>query len=239
MALTGRQGLLAGAGLDRGGRRRSPSARLTVCSTRKPATWTRPTRPTPSTRTAGRPRRRRGALRSPRSPWSSLPARIPQDPRPQPQGARVASSRLGGLLVGDERRVHEGDASLAPLVARQVVAGAGPGGPGETLEPPTGICGQLSASRLSSDQQSCGPADEPALPGVVCGSRLARAPNVVGTSSSRLGVAAGTSALMPLRSGSPREYQSPAHALNGKKYHDHWLHNLQISASMAGYRQRT
>lgn len=41
------------------------------------------------------------------------------------------------------------------------------------------------------------------------------------------------------RSGPPRVYQSPAHALNRKKYHDHWLHNLQVSASMAGYRQRT
>ena len=41
------------------------------------------------------------------------------------------------------------------------------------------------------------------------------------------------------RSGVQREYQSPAHALNGKKYHDHWLHNLLISASMAGYRQCT
>jgi len=41
------------------------------------------------------------------------------------------------------------------------------------------------------------------------------------------------------RSGPPRAYQSPAHALNRKKYHDHWLHNLQVSASMAGYRQST
>ena len=32
----------------------------------------------------------------------------------------------------------------------------------------------------------------------------------------------------------PREHQSPAHRLNGKRYHDHWLHNLQISASMCG-----
>jgi hypothetical protein len=41
------------------------------------------------------------------------------------------------------------------------------------------------------------------------------------------------------RSGPPRDYQSPAHALNLKKYHDHWLHNLQVSASLAGYRQHT
>jgi hypothetical protein len=41
------------------------------------------------------------------------------------------------------------------------------------------------------------------------------------------------------RSGLTREHQSPAHALNSKKYHDHWLHNLQVSASMAGYRQST
>jgi hypothetical protein len=41
------------------------------------------------------------------------------------------------------------------------------------------------------------------------------------------------------RSGMPRADQSPAHQLNHKKYHDHWLHNLQLSASMAGYRQST
>jgi len=41
------------------------------------------------------------------------------------------------------------------------------------------------------------------------------------------------------RSGTLRDYQSPAHALNGKQYHEHWLHNLQVSASMAGYRQST
>jgi hypothetical protein len=38
------------------------------------------------------------------------------------------------------------------------------------------------------------------------------------------------------RSGVKREYDSPAHRLNRKKYHDHWLHNLQINASLMGYR---
>ena len=33
------------------------------------------------------------------------------------------------------------------------------------------------------------------------------------------------------------QYQSPAHKLNGRVYHDNWLHNLLISASMGGYRQ--
>jgi hypothetical protein len=33
------------------------------------------------------------------------------------------------------------------------------------------------------------------------------------------------------------QYQSPAHKLNGFVYHDNWLHNLLISASMGGYRQ--
>jgi hypothetical protein len=32
-------------------------------------------------------------------------------------------------------------------------------------------------------------------------------------------------------------YKSPAHRLNGFVYHDNWLHNLLISASMGGYRQ--
>lgn len=38
------------------------------------------------------------------------------------------------------------------------------------------------------------------------------------------------------RSNQPREFQSPAHRLNQKQYHTHWLHNLQTSASMMGYR---
>jgi hypothetical protein len=33
------------------------------------------------------------------------------------------------------------------------------------------------------------------------------------------------------------QYQSPAHKLNGFVYHDNWLHNLLISASMGGFRQ--
>jgi hypothetical protein len=36
-----------------------------------------------------------------------------------------------------------------------------------------------------------------------------------------------------------RAHQSPAHRLNNKKYHDHWLHNLQVSASLAGFRAST
>jgi hypothetical protein len=31
-------------------------------------------------------------------------------------------------------------------------------------------------------------------------------------------------------------YQSAAHRLNHRKYHDHWLHNLYISASLGGFR---
>lgn len=34
-----------------------------------------------------------------------------------------------------------------------------------------------------------------------------------------------------------KQYTSPAHKLNGFVYHDNWLHNLLISASMGGYRQ--
>lgn len=33
------------------------------------------------------------------------------------------------------------------------------------------------------------------------------------------------------------QYQSPAHKLNGFVYHENWLHNLLVSASMGGYRQ--
>lgn len=39
------------------------------------------------------------------------------------------------------------------------------------------------------------------------------------------------------RGGTPREHQSPAHRLNGKRYHDHWLHNLLVSGSLLGTRQ--
>lgn len=41
------------------------------------------------------------------------------------------------------------------------------------------------------------------------------------------------------RSAQTRTYSSPAHRLNRKQYHAHWVHNLQVSASLAGYRCRT
>jgi len=41
------------------------------------------------------------------------------------------------------------------------------------------------------------------------------------------------------RSGKPREHQSPAHRLNQKQYHEHWLHNLQVCASLRGARPTT
>ena len=39
------------------------------------------------------------------------------------------------------------------------------------------------------------------------------------------------------RSGKVREHQSPAHRLNGKRYSDRWLQNLQVSASLMGRRR--
>ena len=41
------------------------------------------------------------------------------------------------------------------------------------------------------------------------------------------------------RAGRPRGHQSPAHRLNGKRYHEHWLHNLNASTSMMGFRNNT
>jgi hypothetical protein len=41
------------------------------------------------------------------------------------------------------------------------------------------------------------------------------------------------------RSGERRQYQSPAHRLNQKQYHVHWLHNLQVCTSLAGARSPT
>jgi hypothetical protein len=38
------------------------------------------------------------------------------------------------------------------------------------------------------------------------------------------------------RSNHPRAYASPAHRLNGKRYHEHWLHNLMASSSLMGFR---
>ena len=34
----------------------------------------------------------------------------------------------------------------------------------------------------------------------------------------------------------PRAFESPAHRLNGKRYHEHWLHNLMASTSLLGFR---
>lgn len=41
------------------------------------------------------------------------------------------------------------------------------------------------------------------------------------------------------RSNQPRPHDSPAHRLNHRRYHTHWLHNLQASASLAGYKTLT
>ena len=41
------------------------------------------------------------------------------------------------------------------------------------------------------------------------------------------------------RAGQPRTHDSRAHRLNNKRYHSHWLHNLQISASLGGFRSCT
>lgn len=38
------------------------------------------------------------------------------------------------------------------------------------------------------------------------------------------------------RGKSPRAFESPAHRLNGRRYHEHWLHNLMASTSMMGFR---
>jgi hypothetical protein len=40
------------------------------------------------------------------------------------------------------------------------------------------------------------------------------------------------------RSNRPRPHDSPAHRLNGKCYHEHWLHNLMASTSLMGFRNR-
>lgn len=41
------------------------------------------------------------------------------------------------------------------------------------------------------------------------------------------------------RSGVVRKWQSAAHRLRGKQYHQHWLHNLLVSASRAGAKNHT
>jgi len=38
------------------------------------------------------------------------------------------------------------------------------------------------------------------------------------------------------RGKSPRVFDSPAHRLNEKRYHEHWLHNLMTSTSLMGFR---
>ena len=41
------------------------------------------------------------------------------------------------------------------------------------------------------------------------------------------------------RSNEPPAYDSPAHRLNRKRYHEHWLHNLMASTSLMGFRNLT
>jgi hypothetical protein len=41
------------------------------------------------------------------------------------------------------------------------------------------------------------------------------------------------------RSNQRRDHHSPAHRINGKRYHEHWLHNLMASTSLMGFRNLT
>lgn len=41
------------------------------------------------------------------------------------------------------------------------------------------------------------------------------------------------------RSNQRREHHCPAHRLSGKRYHEHWLHNLTASTSLMGFRNLT
>jgi hypothetical protein len=41
------------------------------------------------------------------------------------------------------------------------------------------------------------------------------------------------------RANRPRPFDSPAHRLNQKRYHDDWLQNLLLSASLGGFHHRT
>lgn len=41
------------------------------------------------------------------------------------------------------------------------------------------------------------------------------------------------------RSGRPRDYQSPAHRLNQKHYHENWFHNLARLCLLGGRQRRT
>jgi hypothetical protein len=41
------------------------------------------------------------------------------------------------------------------------------------------------------------------------------------------------------RGKSPRPFESPAHRLNAKRYHEHWLHNLMASTSLMGFKSPT
>ena len=52
-----------------------------------------------------------------------------------------------------------------------------------------------------------------------------------------LGLAVELSPLRPSEQPT-RTHDSPAHQLNGKRYHEHWLHNLMASTSLMGFRNR-
>ena len=41
------------------------------------------------------------------------------------------------------------------------------------------------------------------------------------------------------RANQPRPYDNTAHRLNQKRYHDDWLQNLMLSASLGGFHRRT
>ncbi len=107
----------------------------------------------------------------------------------------------------------------------------------EAVEQDGVLRGGLCPSGMPSHEQRGGPPDEPAVPTDVCKPGLARP-----SSSSEFRLR-GWALLLNFRpyaprSNRPRTHDSPAHRLNGKRYHEHWLHNLMASTSLMGFRNR-
>ena len=94
--------------------------------------------------------------------------------------------------------------------------------------------GGLFPSGMPSHEQRGGPSDEPAVPADVCRPGPARPSRLVRVTAAGLGVAV---ELPPHALGATTPtHDSPAHRLNGKRYHEHWLHNLMASTSLMGFR---
>ncbi len=165
---------------------------------------------------------------------------FPEDSRqPLPQGPQAAPPRVGRLPRRHRGGVSTPDGRASAMVCHPNLDHLG----GEMLGEAVGQ--GRSRYAVAYDHPGChrtsnagGPADEPAVPAALmyAGRGCTTIKDRPNCWLAGLGVTAELPAVRAAGPSASGRSKSPAHRLNGKRYHEHWLHNLMTSTSMMGFR---